>query len=207
MPLHPFGPPYRIATPRVVLRCWDPADTPALRTLLAENRDHLRPWLTRIDDEPTRLEEKLREVRSWRAGFDLDQTWLYALLGAEDGILAGGVLVSRLPRNEVDVGGWVAQAQGRRGYHTEAAAAVTRAAFEVLGMTRVQAACEAGNAPSIALLRRLGFTHETTPRHRVDGERVDELVWSILADEWPATPAAALAAEASAWDALGNRVF
>jgi RimJ/RimL family protein N-acetyltransferase len=119
----------------------------------------------------------------------------------------GGVMVGRLPRNEVDLGGWVAQAQARRGYLTEASAAVTRAAFEVLGMTRMQATCRAENAPSIAVLRKLGFTHETTPRHQVDGERVDEMVWSILADEWPATPAAEFAAEASAWDALGNRMF
>jgi hypothetical protein len=33
------------------------------------------------------------------------------------------------------------------------------------------------------------------------------MVWSILADEWPATPAAAIAAGARAWDALGNRLF
>lgn len=37
--------------------------------------------------------------------------------------------------------------------------------------------------------------------------RVDDMTWSILADEWPATPAAAFAAPGRAWDALGNRLF
>ncbi|HEV7588694.1 MAG TPA: GNAT family protein [Longimicrobium sp.] len=206
MPLPRFGPPYRIATRRVVLRCWDPADTPALQALLAGSREHLRPWVPGIDDEPT-LDEKLHEVRSWRAAFDLDQVWLFALLGAEDGTLAGGVVVNPLPRNTVDVGGWVAEAHARRGYVSDAFAAVARVAFEVLGITRVQALCRADNQRSIAMLRKLGFTHEATPRHEVDRQRVDEMMWSILPDEWPATPAAALAAEARAWDALGNRLF
>jgi RimJ/RimL family protein N-acetyltransferase len=207
MPQNRFGPAYRIETPRVVLRCWDPADTPELRTLLSGNLEHLLPWVPWVADEPKPLDEKVREVRGWRAGFDLDQAWLYALFGAEDGALAGGVGVNRYSASAVDVGGWVADARGHRGFHTEAAAAVTRTAFEVLGMTRVQALCDAENEHSIALLRKLGFTHEATPRHRVDGRRVDEMVWSILADEWPATPAAALAASARAWDALGNRLF
>jgi RimJ/RimL family protein N-acetyltransferase len=158
-------------------------------------------------DEPKPLEEKLREVRGLRAAFDLDHAWNYALSGAEDGALVGGVVANRLSASAVDVGGWVADARGHRGYHTEAAAAFARAAFEVLGMTRVQALCEADNERSIALLRKLGFTHEATPRHQVEGRRVDEMVWSILADEWPATPAAAIAAGARAWDALGNRLF
>lgn len=207
MPPHPFGPPYRIETERVALRCWEPADTPALRALLADNREHLQRWVPGMADEPKPLEEKLREVRGWRATFDLDQVWQYALLGAGDGVLVGGVVACQLSPGEVDVGGWVAGDRGRRGYHTEAAAAFTRAAFDVLGMTRVQALCEAENERSIALLGKLGFTHEATPRHQVEGRRVGEMVWSILADEWPATPAAAIAAAARAWDALGNRLF
>ena len=207
MPLHPFGPPYRIETPRVTLRCWEPADTPVLRALLADNLEHLRRWVPSMADEPKPVEEKLREVRGWRAAFDQDQMWNYALLGAEDGALAGGVLVCRLSPNSVDVGGWVDGDRGHRGFHTEAAAACARAAFETLGITRVQAVCEAQNERSIALLRKLGFTHEATPRYQVEGRRVDDMTWSILADEWPATPAAAIAAAARAWDALGNRIF
>jgi RimJ/RimL family protein N-acetyltransferase len=207
MPAHPFAPPYRIQTPRVILRCWEPADTPALRALLADNVEHLRPWVPGMADEPKPLEEKLREVRGWRATFDEDEAWYYALLDADDGVLAGSLVVGRLGPGAVDVGGWVAGERGRRGYQTEATSAFARAAFEVLGLTRVQALCDVANERSIALLRKLGFTHEATPRHQVDGGRADEMVWSILADEWPATPAAAIAAEARAWDALGNRLF
>jgi RimJ/RimL family protein N-acetyltransferase len=200
--------PYRIVTPLVVLRPWDPAETPALQRLIADNLEHLRPWIEWIAEEPKPLADKLREVRSWRAGFDLDQGWFYALLDGGNDTLVGGLLANRLPPGDtVDLGGWGAADRGRRGHHTEAAAAVARAAFELMGMTRVQAVCESTNERSIALMRKLGFTHESTPRHLVGGQRVDEMVWSILADEWPATPAARIAAGAQAWDALGNRLF
>jgi RimJ/RimL family protein N-acetyltransferase len=108
MPFHPFGPAYRIETPRVILRCWEPADTPALRALLADNLEHLRPWVPWIADEPKPVEEKLREVRGWRAAFDQDQMWNYALLSAEDGALAGNLVVCRHSPDTVDLGGWVA---------------------------------------------------------------------------------------------------
>jgi len=204
----PPGPPYRIVTPRVVLRCWEPADTVVLHELSAENLEHLRPWVPWAADEPRPLEARLHEVRRWRAAFDVDQAWHWAMLAADDGRLVGGVVMNRLPDGaSVDTGGWVGQTRARRGFHTDGAAAAARVAFEVLGMTRVQAATDPGNERSIALMRKLGFTHEATTRHLEHGQRKDEMVWTILASEWPSTAAAAIAAEAQAFDALGNRLF
>jgi RimJ/RimL family protein N-acetyltransferase len=71
----------------------------------------------------------------------------------------------------------------------------------------VQATFESTNERTVHLMRRLGFVHEATPRHEVDVQRIDEMVWSIMADEWPSTPACALAADAQAFDALGERMF
>ncbi|HET7460329.1 MAG TPA: GNAT family protein [Longimicrobium sp.] len=204
----PPGPPYRIVTPTVVLRCWDTADTPALHALIAENLEHLRPWVPWVADEPKPLEARLHEVRQWRATFDLDQAWHWAMLAADDGELVGSVVMNPLlDGTSVDIGSWVGEARARRGLVTHGVAAAVRAAFEVLGMTRVQAATDPGNERSIALVRKLGFTHEATTRHLEHGERKDELVWTILATEWPSTAAAAIAAEAQAFDALGNRLF
>lgn len=204
----PPGPPYRIVTPRVVLRCWDPADTPALHELIAENLEHLRPWVSWVAGEPKPLEARLEEVRQWRAQFDVDQAWNWAMLAADDGQLVGGVVMNLLLDGaSVDVGGWVGQTRARRGFHTDGAAAAARVAFEVLGMTRVQATTDLENERSIALMRKLGFTHEATLRHLENGERRDEMVWTILVTEWPATAAARIAAEAQAFDALGNRLF
>jgi RimJ/RimL family protein N-acetyltransferase len=199
--------PYRIVTPSVVLRPFEPADAPAVHQLIADNLDHLRPWVAWAADEPKPLDEKLREVRSWRAAFDLDLAWHWAMLAADDGALVGGVNANRVGDDAVDVGGWVGLTRARRGYNLDGAAAVTRVAFEVTGFTRVQAITDPCNERSNALMRKLGFTHEATTRHLEHGERKDEFVWSILATEWPSTFAAEVASEARAFDALGNRVF
>src|SRR4051794_6483956 len=122
MPAHPFAPPYRIQTPRVILRSWEPADTPALRALLADNLEHLRRWVPSMADEPKPLDDKLREVRGWRAPFDLDEAWYYALLGTDDGALAGGLVGGRLPPGEGGVGGGGGRGRGPRGHPTQAAA-------------------------------------------------------------------------------------
>jgi len=209
MPTAPFGPPYRIVTPSVVLRCFDPSDAPAVHRLIAESLEHLRPWVPWAKDEPRTLSEKVRELRQWRAAFDLDQSWHWAVVAADDGEVAGGILLNRLELDPatLDTGGWVGHARARRGFQTDAAAAVVRVAFEVLGVTRVQAATDPANDRSNALMRKLGFTHEATTRHLEHGQRHDELLWSMLADEWPGTFAADVASEARAFDALGNRVF
>jgi [ribosomal protein S5]-alanine N-acetyltransferase len=51
----------------------------------------------------------------------------------------------------------------RRGYATEAATAVVRYVFEHLRVARVVATTERDNAPSIAVMRRLGMTIEENP--------------------------------------------
>ncbi|HYH79485.1 MAG TPA: GNAT family protein [Longimicrobium sp.] len=204
----PLGPPYRIVTPNVVLRCFEPGDAPAVQRLLAESLEHLRPWIGGAE-EPKPLADKLREVREWRAYFDLDRAWNWAVVGADDGELAGAIVLNRPTPNPatLDTGGWVGSSRARRGFQTDAASAVARVAFDVLGATRLQAATDPANERSNALMRKLGFTHEATTRHLVAGQRNDELVWSILLDEWPGTFAAQVASEARAFDALGNRMF
>lgn len=61
--------------------------------------------------------------------------------------------------------------------------------FERLGVHRVQLRADARNARSLAAIERLGATREGTLRgfrDGQDGSRVDSVVFSILAPEWPA---------------------
>jgi len=204
----PYGPAYRIVTPRLVLRCWEPADTPALMALIERNLHFLREWLYWAHDEPKPLAQKLAEVRHWRAEFDLDRMWSYAALDAESGELVGGMVIFQRDYGMAgETGGWFGQEFNGRGYHTEGSAVLARAAFEILGLPKVQTTCSEQNAASIAVRRKLGFRNDGTLRHLIDGRHRHELLWSMLADEFPASPAAEHASEARAFDALGNRLF
>src|SRR4051794_9877759 len=64
-------PPYRIETERLVLRCWDPADSDALDEAVAESLDELRPWMPWAAD-PT-VEPTHEVLRRFRAAFDLGE--------------------------------------------------------------------------------------------------------------------------------------
>ena len=73
-----------------------------------------------------------------------------------------------------------------RGLATRIAIAVLSYAFNALHLHRVEATCDARNAASIAVLRKVGMLHEGRLRENVrlrDGWR-DSEVFGVLAHEW-----------------------
>jgi RimJ/RimL family protein N-acetyltransferase len=73
-----------------------------------------------------------------------------------------------------------------RGYATEACRALLALAFDGLGLHRIVARVDARNAPSIAVLRRLGMRPEAhlVQNEWFKGEWTDELDFAMLAAEW-----------------------
>jgi RimJ/RimL family protein N-acetyltransferase len=71
------------------------------------------------------------------------------------------------------------------GYATDAARALTAYGFDQLGLHRITAAVGPDNAASIAVLKRLGFTHEGRLRDHVftNGAWRDSLLFSLLSHE------------------------
>lgn len=203
----PLGPAYRIETPRLVLRCWEPADAPALDELVGRNLKYLRPRQRWAQDEPKALEERVRQVRHWRAALDRDQFWNYAVC-VEGGILGGAaILVHNATATALHATTWLGRRHDGSGRREEALAALARTAFELLEAPKVQSAPAADDEEGRAACRALGFTYDGLVRRLVCGARHDETLWSLLPDEWPASPAASIAAEARAFGVLGNRLF
>jgi len=184
---------YRIETERLVARCWSPEDAPVLRASLDQNDQHLRPYIPWMRDEPRPLEATAARLRAARAAFDSDRDYKYGLFEPGEGRLVGEVvLLSRAGPDALEIGYWIDRELAGRGLATEAAAAVTRVAFESLRVQRVDINHSAGNAASAAVPRRLGFTQDATLRRRAhdsDGVARDLTMWSLFADEYPGSPA------------------
>jgi ribosomal-protein-alanine N-acetyltransferase len=77
-----------------------------------------------------------------------------------------------------------------RGLFTEAAALMTRFAFETMGVHRLEARSRADNARAHAAFRKIGAVLEGVLRQAFehDGKRYDQCLWSILAGERRAAP-------------------
>lgn len=200
------GPAYVIRTPRLLLRCWEPADAPRMEAALAAGLDHLRPWLPWIREEPEPLETRIERFRRFRGSFDLGHDFIYGIFTPDGAEVVGGTgLHTRQGPEALEIGYWIGARHLGRGYATEAAAALTRVAFEVDGMRWVEIRCDPRNRESARIPERLGFVHEATLRGRTQdgaGEMGDTMVWTLHRAELACSPCAAAAYEA--WDAAGR---
>ena len=203
------GPAYRIHTSRLIVRCWQPSDAPLLKTALDASVEHLLPWMPWAADEPQSLEQKVGLLRHFRGQFDLDGDYVYAILNRDESEVLGGTgLHTRAGEQVLEIGYWIHVAYINRGLATETSAALTKVAFEVNGVDRVEIHPDPKNVRSAAVPRKLGYVHEATLRQRTrnaDGSPSDSMIWTLLRDEYPDSPAAR--AQIEAFDAVGNKLL
>lgn len=202
-------PAYRIQTPRLVIRCWEPVDAPLLKAAIDASLDHLRPWMPWVENEPEPLEAKVARLRQFRADFDLDRNYVYGLFNRDESEVVGGSgLHPRVGQGGTEIGYWIHAAHINQGLATENAGALTRVAIEVHGLDRVEIHCDPANLASAAVPRKLGFSHEVTLRRRLQtarGTMRDTMIWTLFAADYPSSPAAR--ADVEAFDVLGNRIL
>lgn len=200
---------YCIRTERTIVRCWNPTDAVLLKEAIDSSLDHLRPWMSWAEQEPTEIDAKVQLLRGFRGRFDLGQDFAYGIFDLDEQKVLGGTgLHTRLGQGALEIGYWIRADCINRGLATEVAAALSRVAFEVNQVNRVEIHCDPLNIRSAAIPRKLGFTHEATLRQRVQGrggELRDEMIWTLLRSEYPESPAARCKIEA--YDAIGRRII
>ncbi len=202
------GPAYRVYTRRLLLRCWNPSDAPLLKAAIDASLDHLRPWMLWAKNEPATLSAKVEQLRRCRGNFDLGQDFVYGIFSRDETrVLGGSGLHTRAGEGALEIGYWIHVDYINQGLATEVAAALTKVAFEINRVKRVEIHCDPANLRSAAVPGKLGFVQEATLRQRMltaDGQPRDAMLWTLLADEYPASVAAA--AEIEAFDVVGQRI-
>ena len=190
-----------------MLRCWEPRDAPLLKEAVDSSLEHLRPWMPWAHEAPLPVTEVVELLRRFRAHFDLGQDFVYGILSADESEVVGGTgLHTRAGEGVLEIGYWIRASRTGEGLATEATAALTRVAFEVCAVGRVELRVDPENEASKAIPRKLNFVEEGTLRrllHGPDGtpRSRDAVVFALLADEFPATVAAKV--ELEAFDAAG----
>ena len=174
-----------IATHRLILRRFRDSD---LASFMAYRND---PEVARYQtwESITRREAEKFIAEQSRRHPGIPGKWFqFAVELKEGGALAGdcALLVIKSAPRIGEIGYTFAREYQRVGLATEAARAVVDFAFDALGLNRVIATCDCRNAPSLALMERLGMRREGHFIQNVwfKGEWCDEYHYAVLREEW-----------------------
>jgi ribosomal-protein-alanine N-acetyltransferase len=180
--------PFRLVGERVYLRAPERMDWEAWASLRGRSRNFLEPWEPSWPaDALSRLSFRSRIGRyaeDWRS----DQAYNFFIFSHDDA-LVGGIGLSNVRRGvseTASLGYWVGEPFARQGFMTAALPLVLDFSFDRVRLHRVEAACLPTNAPSRALLTRIGFQQEGYARQYlcIAGKWQDHLLFAILREDW-----------------------
>lgn len=199
---------YRIETERLVVRCWEPKDAALMQAASAASKEHLLPFMSWAEKEPQTVEQKVELIRRFRGLFDRAEDYVYGIFNKDESLALGGTgLHTRLKDNALEIGYWLHKDFINQGYVTESSAALTKVAFDLYHVDRMEIHCSVENLASASVPRKLGYIHEATRRRLgyANGKASDSMVWTLFADEYPNTSSAS--AVIRAFDVVGNSLL
>ena len=187
-------------TERLLLACWRVSDAVSLDAAVARSREQLLPWLPWAAEEPGGVEAALARILEWREAFEEGRDAHYGIFDRSGQSLLGAIGIHpRVGPDGLELGYWLTPDARGRGLATEAAAAATRVALELLRAHRVELHIDARNLSSTRVAERLGFRPEARLREwgrPIEGARGDRLIFGLLARELSDSPAAAVGVRA-----------
>lgn len=142
----------------MIIRRVRATDAGAIAAAVGASLDHLRPWMPWATPEAADRASQLARVaeadHNWEAGLG----YIYSVLTADQGTLVGEIALHRRPADaSLEMGYWIAASQAGQGYVTSAGKALTTVALALPGVHRVEIHCDAANAASAAVARKLGY--------------------------------------------------
>lgn len=177
--------PDAMRSPRLTLRRWVEADVPELSAAITTSLDHLRPWMPWIAFEPVTQSQRVGLVDKWRLDWEQGgDSVVGVFLG--DVVVGSAGLHRRRGPGVLEVGYWMHVDHTGKGFATEAASALTTAAFTVPEIERVEIHHDRANIASAGVPRRLGFTfvEETPDSVTSPGEDGIDCRWLITRQDW-----------------------
>jgi len=182
------GPPYRIETDRLVLRCWNPGDAEKLAIAISESRKSLLPWMPWANNEPLTLQERVGLLRTFRSAFDRDEDYVYGIFDkTEERVIGGCGLHKTIGPLGFEIGYWIRNSAARKGFATETSGALIKAGFELFDIDRIEIHCDERNAKSKGVAEKLGLRFECAlPRRQMDanGNYRTTMQWAIFRSEY-----------------------
>ena len=175
--------PNRLVTERLILRPPTLADAPDVLAAVTASYPELHRWMPWANG-PYGIEQARQFCTDAQAKLEQGGEFTTLMTLGEDGRIVGsaGLTEHAVTVPSFEVGYWVHSAHTGRGLATEAAACLTRLAFEDYGAKRVELRIAGRNRRSQAVAERLGFELEATLRAhgRDNAGRLDALVYAMF---------------------------
>ena len=175
-------PPELVAGTGVTLRRWSARDAEELVEAVNDTLDELSPWMPWAQQPAT--DEGITAVIG-----EADKAWsekrefAFIISAADDlhTIVGCCGLHDRVGPGALEIGYWLRSGHTGRGIATEAARLLTRAAFDLAGVGRVEIRCDEANVRSAAIPRRLGYRLDRTEHRPPDtpGETDRRMIWVV----------------------------
>ena len=185
--------PPLIGAGAIYLRAPEIEDHGAWARLREASRVHLTRWEPDWKNEDATPDAFRLRLKSYDRQFRAHAGAAFHVFERDGDRLVGGVTLSDIRRHAAQsatIGYWIGAAFLRRGYGLAAVRAALGYAFDDLGLNRVEAACQPGNAASRALLLKAGFTEEGHARDYlfINGAWRDHVLFARLARDHGAAP-------------------
>lgn len=174
----------QLVTDRLILRCIDSADAPAVADMMTPAVARwLANWVT-----PMTVEMAAERIARARALAAEKKVMPLAVVRKADQRFMGWAGVSQYGEGKAGLGYWLGEPFHGQGYMREAAPAVLRAGMDFMRTDTIIAGCQPENAASIALLKRCGMRFIGERMHPAPARGRDELCWffEITRDQLPA---------------------
>jgi RimJ/RimL family protein N-acetyltransferase len=179
--------PSELRGSRVVLRPYGGDDAEHVFAAIDESRDHLRPWVTWVDNNRTVDDVRDYCIRS-QASWLLRTALALGIFDSGSGRYLGGTGLHD-PNWELrafEIGYWLRVTAIGHGYATESTRLLANFALSCLQARRVTLRCDARNNASRRVAERAGFTLEGRLRNvslAPDGTVRDDLVYAIVPED------------------------
>ena len=179
--------PSELRGSRVQLRPYRRDDAEQVFAAIDESRDHLRPWVTWVDNNRTVDDVRDYCIRS-QASWLLRTELALGIFDSVSGRYLGGTGLHD-PDWELrtfEIGYWLRVTAIGHGYATESTQLLADFALSCLEARRVTLRCDARNDASRRVAERAGFTLEGRLRNvsmAPDGTVRDDLVYAIVPDD------------------------
>jgi ribosomal-protein-serine acetyltransferase len=177
--------PIEIASGSLVIRSWTESDAGAVGRAVAENLDHIRPWLPWARSLPDDPGEVLEVMGRWIVEAAAKPDEVVGLF-TEGEVVGGSGLHPRIGAGGLEIGYWVHTRFTRRGIATTTSRLLTSHAFSRPGVDRVEIHHDKANTASEGVPRALGFSlvGEVAVTPETPQQSGVHLIWRFTRAEW-----------------------